>query len=271
MSKLLKISEFSQLSGISRKALIFYDDIGLLKPKKIEENGYRYYSYQQVYLVSTIDALKELGMPLKEIKEYISSRTPDRMLAVFEEQQKILEKKLERLYSIRHMIATRIKLTRQAAEISLTNMQVLSCPEEIFFASPPCRLKRMEDYEKAIIAFYENFEKNEMTYGYPIGTMLSKENLANKEWELPYRFFFRQLPDKIKSSRYIKPAGSYLIAYCQTGYNTPTKIYQKMADYIEKNSLQIAGCSYEEFLLDEVCVEDSDSYILQISIQVTPI
>lgn len=271
MNTLLKISEFARLSGISRKALIFYDEIDLLKPKKIEENGYRYYTYQQVYLVSIIDALKELGMPLKEIKEYIQSRTPDEMLRVFEEQQAILEKKLDRLHSIRHMISTRIQLTKKAKEISLRDMQVISCPEEIFFASEPCALTDIDGYEKAAIDFYEEFEKNEMTYGYPFGTMLSKENLENKEWELPHRFFFRQLPEKITVSRYTKPAGFYLTAYCRTGYNTPVTIYQKMADYIEKNSLQIAGCSYEEFLLDEVCVKDSNAYILQISIQISAI
>ena len=36
------ISEFSKLSDISRKALIFYDKAGLFPPARVDENGYRY-------------------------------------------------------------------------------------------------------------------------------------------------------------------------------------------------------------------------------------
>lgn len=39
----LTISEFSKISEISRKTLIFYDNIGLFSPEYTASNGYRYY------------------------------------------------------------------------------------------------------------------------------------------------------------------------------------------------------------------------------------
>ena len=48
---LLKISEFSKIAEISRKGLIFYDNIGVFSPEYTAPNGYRYYSHEQIYLI----------------------------------------------------------------------------------------------------------------------------------------------------------------------------------------------------------------------------
>lgn len=44
---LFTIGQFAALHEINKKTLMWYDEIGLLKPACIKENGYRYYSYQQ--------------------------------------------------------------------------------------------------------------------------------------------------------------------------------------------------------------------------------
>ncbi|EET87346.1 transcriptional regulator, MerR family [Clostridium carboxidivorans P7] len=64
--KYLSIGAFSKLVGISRKNLIYYDEVGILKPAFVKENGYRYYSYSQIDEVSIILALKDLDVPLKK-------------------------------------------------------------------------------------------------------------------------------------------------------------------------------------------------------------
>ncbi len=72
----LNISKFSKLVNVSRRTLIYYDSIGLLKPAKIEGNGYRFYTYDQVDLVDAIKTLSEMGVPLSKMKEFLDSRTP---------------------------------------------------------------------------------------------------------------------------------------------------------------------------------------------------
>ncbi|ASB87284.1 MerR family transcriptional regulator [Bacillus sonorensis] len=67
---MFKISEFSNLSQVSVKALRYYDQIGLLKPAHIDaETGYRYYTANQLFPLNRILAFKELGFTLQQIIE----------------------------------------------------------------------------------------------------------------------------------------------------------------------------------------------------------
>lgn len=70
--KLLSISEFAQLAGTTRRTLIFYDQKDVFKPVKVEENGYRYYGYEQLYQIGFILGLRDLGLSVEEIKDYLS-------------------------------------------------------------------------------------------------------------------------------------------------------------------------------------------------------
>ena len=76
MEKLLKISEFAALSGLSRQLLIYYDNQGILHPKQVDrENGYRYYSPDQVQQLNALTELKALGFSLDEIKTIPEGKT----------------------------------------------------------------------------------------------------------------------------------------------------------------------------------------------------
>lgn len=67
---MLKIGEFSALTGISIDMLRNYDKIGLLKPERVDAwNGYRYYGEKQIVSANRIQVLKGLGFGLKEIGE----------------------------------------------------------------------------------------------------------------------------------------------------------------------------------------------------------
>lgn len=100
----LTISEFSRISEVKRKALIFYDNTGVFSPKYTAHNGYRYYSHDQTYVIAVINVLKELGMPLSEIKEYTANITPENAISLLKEQEKNLNSKIEELQSIQDII-----------------------------------------------------------------------------------------------------------------------------------------------------------------------
>lgn len=69
---MLKISEFSRLTMVPAKTLRYYDDIGLLKPKHVDEwTGYRYYSVEQLPRLNRILALKALGLSLEQIGQLL--------------------------------------------------------------------------------------------------------------------------------------------------------------------------------------------------------
>jgi PPM family protein phosphatase len=66
--KLLTIGEFARLSRLSPKALRLYDDLGLLRPFRVDEwSGYRYYASAQLERARLVAWLRRLGMPLAQI------------------------------------------------------------------------------------------------------------------------------------------------------------------------------------------------------------
>ena len=64
------IKKASEISGVSVRMLHHYDKIGLLSPQK-SENGYRYYTEEDMACLQTILFYKYLGFPLKKIKSLI--------------------------------------------------------------------------------------------------------------------------------------------------------------------------------------------------------
>ena len=64
------IKTVSKISGVSVRTLHHYDEIGLLSPQK-KENGYRYYSEEDISFLQMILFYKYLGFTLKKIKELL--------------------------------------------------------------------------------------------------------------------------------------------------------------------------------------------------------
>ena len=82
---MFKIGDFSKLSFVTVKTLRYYDEIGLLKPVKVDRfTGYRYYSSEQLPRLNYIAALKNLGLSLEEIATLINNDlTPTQMRDIF--------------------------------------------------------------------------------------------------------------------------------------------------------------------------------------------
>ena len=67
----LRIVEFSNITGLSKRTLQYYDSIGILKPLK-ESNGYRNYTSDLLVVAENIKFLKELDYSLIQIKKLLS-------------------------------------------------------------------------------------------------------------------------------------------------------------------------------------------------------
>ena len=92
----MKVKEVSKLTGISIRTLHHYDAIGLLTPDDLTEAGYRLYSDENLSALQQILFFRELGFPLKKIKELLDSPSFDQQEA-FELQRKMLIEKRSQL------------------------------------------------------------------------------------------------------------------------------------------------------------------------------
>ena len=78
MRDLVTIGRFSELTGLTIRALRLYDRIGVLHPALVNfSSGYRYYSLDQVAMAKRIHLLRALDMPLEEIRTLLHGRRPE--------------------------------------------------------------------------------------------------------------------------------------------------------------------------------------------------
>lgn len=109
------VHEVSKLTGVSVRALHHYDSIGLLKPAKISEAGYRLYDDASLLRLQQIMLFRELRFPLKDIRRILDSPDFDASEAL-ETQIKLLELQRERLSEIidsaRELQRTGVKLMK---------------------------------------------------------------------------------------------------------------------------------------------------------------
>lgn len=71
---MFKIGDFSRLTRVTVKALRHYDDLGLLKPARVDAfTGYRFYSAGQLPRLNRILALKDLGLSLEQIGPFLDA------------------------------------------------------------------------------------------------------------------------------------------------------------------------------------------------------
>ena len=115
------INELSKISGISARALRYYDQIGLLVPERISSNGYRIYSGNEVDILQQILFYRELGVRLDEIKKLINAPEYDK--------EKSLLIHLDALLNKQKQIGTLIQNVRKTIE-ALKGVTVMSDKEK---------------------------------------------------------------------------------------------------------------------------------------------
>lgn len=90
---MMKIGDFSQLTGVPVKTLRYYAEIGLLRPACIEDNNYRYYGLEQLLEINHIVELKDCGFTLNEISNKdISKMNTSDLLSLYQKKLCIAEK-----------------------------------------------------------------------------------------------------------------------------------------------------------------------------------
>ncbi|WP_238881885.1 MerR family transcriptional regulator [Clostridium sp. YIM B02551] len=102
------VKEVSNLTGVSVRALHYYDEIGLLKPSEVTDSGYRLYDDEALETLHQILFFKELDVPLKEIKTIMSNPNFDKKQAL-NNQKRLLILKRDRLNDLIELINKRIK------------------------------------------------------------------------------------------------------------------------------------------------------------------
>jgi DNA-binding transcriptional MerR regulator len=87
------IQKLAQLAGVSTRTLRYYDEIGILKPARINSSGYRIYGQREVDRLQQILFFRELGIGLDSIKDIVTAPSFDGAKALRAHLEKLLEKR----------------------------------------------------------------------------------------------------------------------------------------------------------------------------------
>ena len=270
----IKTGDFARLCGTNKRTLFHYDEIGLFSPACTDEKGYRYYSENQCDVFFTITCLRELGMPLKEIKAYISHRSPAAVEQLLAEQQARVKAELAQLAHIQTVIDTKLSLLRQARQFQdVSGLSAVFCErqeeDELLVLSEPLYSDDHDTIFSCLCQHIGDCSRHQLNSGYPYGAMLPWETLKQGDYET-YAYFFTktclplcEIPSEMKVHR--KKAGNYAAVYLRGDYYASDAAFDTLRDWMAKEGKTPGSFVYKEAVLDELSAKEEE-YLTRISV-----
>ncbi|HCU33679.1 MAG TPA: MerR family transcriptional regulator [Ruminococcaceae bacterium] len=110
-----RIKELAQLYGVGTDTLRYYERLGLIRPRR-GENGYRLYSLQDIYRLTIIRDLRQLGFSTDRISAYLADLNINNTQALLREELQLIRQRLRQLRQIDRAISERQKHLKQYAD-----------------------------------------------------------------------------------------------------------------------------------------------------------
>ena len=265
--KLLTIGQFAALHGINKKTLMWYDEIGLFHPSLIHpENGYRYYSYYQSAILETILLLRELDVPIDEIRAFMKNRSAANMEQLLREKIEELDRNIAHLKAVRKTLCCHRRNMQTLLTIDLSEISIVQKEERSLVIVDINRDTTFDKQAEMITAETKKYQLRRL-HDASYGTMIAVDSLRSGDFE-DYSGLFIEIPFPIKKDGlHIQPAGDYVRAFYKDATESPVLCYQKIFEYVREHGLALSGFSYEVIINENVIDRAADA-LVQIEIPV---
>ncbi len=243
-----RIGEFSKIGKVTVKTLRYYDEVGLLKPDRVDEStGYRMYSTKQLLELHNIQSLRQVGLPISETMLVLSGF--DRQFVLEQHRHEViaemdeLKRKLSRInYLLSGLEVENMNYQATIKEIPSCTVysKVMTVPnyDAYFDLIPEIGVKVMEKYpdlkcaspEYCFIAYLdEEYKEEDINVEFCEAVAEAKGNFDD--------IVFKEMPPvTVVSVMHKGPYSDLRDAY---GY---------AFDWIEKNGYQIADNPRENYI-----------------------
>jgi DNA-binding transcriptional MerR regulator len=149
-----KVGELARRTGLSVRALRYYDEIGLLSPSRRTEGGHRLYTAGDVVRLQRIKSLRALGFSLREIGEYLDGsevpleRVIELHLARLKERIELQRRLCDRL----ERVAARLRSGEEVSSERFveTVMEVIEMSERLDKYYRPEQLEYLEERRREV-------------------------------------------------------------------------------------------------------------------------
>lgn len=273
---LMSIGEMASTNGITVPTLRLYDEMGLLKPRYVDDlTGYRYYDIQQNARLDMIAYMKELGMSLKEIAVILQSgdiALIENLLIDKNEQifQQIRDLKLRQEAVVRAIgCLERYRKSPNTGNVALEYIDRryiygIKCSEN-FYEHDIC------SYENVLVELRKNLQMQEIPqiHTYNVGTSIAKENIKNGRLIADEVFIFadKHLSNLGFDCSFVD-SGMYACIYTDD-YNNEKEYISRLLDYCAGHGYGIDGDYICEVLTEfNVFEEHKRSMFLRLQVPV---
>ena len=268
------ISQMSDISKISKKALRFYDDLGLISSKRHGANNYRYYTHEDLLSVPPLKYYKQMGFNLGEIRatfEVGSNTSLSALRKMFMEKIQLLQDEEKILHLRLTSVRDWLELLHEAEMVLENNLQSVSvkyiAPERLLFQKQTFT----SDIKSAIINI--DFTNHVEALG---------NNITG-----PVIIYFSSTGDRVTSTeqqiqmlqRTIFPCkeeqthayGGFLAASCYHigSHETINQTYKKIQRWCAANNYVYDQGSYERYITDFWTTNNEELFVTEIIVRVS--
>ena len=223
---LFQIGEITKTLGVTRKALLVYEDMGLLTPAvKDPDSGYRYYSADNMTQIQSIRSLQRLGLTLKEIAEYYYDTDN-------------IDAHLQRLTDLRNQLDKNIHILQvRAAKPGDLTVRKTSLPRQICF----CQRHSCQDVSEAANKLRDTYiaaaHSGKM---YMLGRMFTMR-MSPATDKLDLMCCIPVTDDFDGPERTEFPETPALCIYYRGPYEETGLAIRALMQYVKENNIEVAG------------------------------
>lgn len=263
--KYYKVGEISKLYNISSDILRHYEKMGLLLPEKKGKNSYRYYSNKQIWKLGTIRALRQLGVGLEEIKEYLGERNLENSTELIGFQLKVVNEKLKELSKTKVLLERKSKYLQ---EYQSERKDGIIIRKKIGERKCYKRYKSVVtdweiDLELRRLKYEADSNEGEHFASSKVGAMVDIDGYNTGLYNLFEGTFLID-----RDGEEVLKEGEYLSLTFTGGYNKADNYYKKLKEYIEKNNLKVDGEILELYKIDIYETDNEEEFVTEIQIPV---
>ena len=267
---LFKIGETARLFGVSVQTLRHYDDLGIVKPEKVDpETGYRYYAAEQFEALNTVRYLRECDMPLRDIAAFYAERSPEKMHDIMVRQERELDRRLCEMETMRNRLRQRRERLDEALRAPLGDIR-----EKRFGARRFAVLRQSVapvgylDLEMHIQEIQRNGDSSLVFLG-KVGVGIESERLMARDFH-GYDMVFIELDDVEDYGGPVleqQPERCLVVRF--SGNHTASRpYYERLLEEAAGRGLESTGFAKEFALLDDGMTLDPTQIVTEIQLPV---
>lgn len=279
MKGYLNITQLSRIKHITTETLRHYDRIGLFVPDYMDPvTRYRYYSLSQVEKIDTILELRDMGMSLKDIKDFMEHRNVELSYQLLVQKEKELEKEIREKRVQRKMLQEKIHYMdqycrKEPEENSSLSWGINYLEEEQYVVSEKYQTE-MDEYILDVTMLKQNLkgEKSVFATNY-VGSVIEMNSfLDDTEKQFARR---ASLPaekcrkDLVVGTKMVMPAGEYLCGRGRGFFRYGSITERQIKEWLTRNHYEICGniFEYDEIDLAVTNKEEEIEFIFKIPVK----